>query len=110
MDEGPRGGRLTLRYGDIVIAARPGMRLLDALLENGIDHRHICGGRGFCTSCRVEVRDDGAGLSPVSPLERERLSGSAGLLRLACQTILLGDADVRVPPPIPSRFSPFDEE
>ncbi|HZS93575.1 MAG TPA: 2Fe-2S iron-sulfur cluster-binding protein [Chloroflexota bacterium] len=82
-----------------------GARLLDAILDAGVDHRHICGGIGFCTSCRVEVID-GEGLSPVSSLERERLGREAGRLRLACQTRLRGDARVRTPPKKPSRFPP----
>lgn len=105
----PRGTsrtELRLGYGDSEIGAERGQRLLDAILAAGIDHRHICGGRGFCTSCRVEVVSGAASLSPVSGLERERLGRDAGRLRLACQTTIHGDARVSVPPPISSRFSP----
>jgi ferredoxin len=115
--EARRGGRdepesqeLLLRYGDNVIPARRGTRLLDLILEAGIDHRHICGGRGFCTSCRVEVVEGASSLSPVSGLERERLGSEAGTLRLACQTYVYCHAAVRVPKPKSSRFSPFDPE
>lgn len=80
--------------------------MLDAILDAGIDHRHICGGRGFCTSCRVEVVAGAEGLSTVSALERERLGPEAGRLRLACQTTIQGSAAVQVPKPAPSRFSP----
>lgn len=97
---------IRLGYGDIEIEAGRGQRLLDAILAAGIDHRHICGGRGFCTSCRVEVLTGEEALSPVSGLERERLGRDAGRLRLACQTTIHGDARVSVPPPISSRFSP----
>jgi ferredoxin len=86
-----------------------GCRLLDAILGAYPEHRHICGGRGFCTSCRVEVVDGAGNLSPVSALERERLGRDAGRLRLACQTRLLGEAAVRVPRLGTSRFSPFDD-
>jgi ferredoxin len=101
--------RLRIEYGSDVIEAAPGQRLLDAILDAGIDHRHICGGRGFCTSCRVEVTWGADGLSPVSALERERLGRDAGQLRLACQTTVRGHAGVRVPKPAPSRFSPDDD-
>lgn len=97
-----------LRYGDSIIETRAGNRLLDVILSAHPEHRHICGGRGFCTSCRVEVIEGEEGLSPVSTLERERLGGDAGRLRLACQTRLLGEAAVRVPRPRSNRFSPFD--
>lgn len=99
-------GTLRIEYGNDVITATPGQRLLDAILDAGIDHRHICGGRGFCTSCRVEVVSGAEGLSPVSGLERERLGRDAGRLRLACQTAVHGKVVVRVPIPASSRFSP----
>jgi ferredoxin len=103
---GNDSGRVRLEYGGDVIPATRGQRLLDAILQAGIDHRHICGGRGFCTSCRVEVVAEAEGLSAVSALERERLGPEAGRLRLACQTTLQGSVAVRVPKPAPSRFSP----
>lgn len=99
-------GTITFRYGDREIRTAPNKRLLDAILEAGIDHRHICGGLGFCTSCRVEVVSGGEYLSPVSATERERLGRDAGRLRQACQTYVNGPVEVRVPLPAPSRFSP----
>jgi ferredoxin len=102
--------KVVVSYGEAVVQSTRGTRLLDALLHAGIEHRHICGGHGFCTSCRVEVLGSAAGLSPVSKLERERLGPRAGDLRLACQAVLVGDTSVRVPPPVSSRFSPFDDE
>jgi adenylate cyclase len=77
--------------------AERGIRLLDAILLQGLPHRHLCGGHGFCTSCRVEVLDAGSGLEPVSALERDRLGEKAGQLRLACQTILTGDVRIALP-------------
>lgn len=94
-----------LRYGDASIPALPGARLLDVILSCHPEHRHVCGGHGFCTTCRVEVID-GRGLSPVSTLERDRLGREAGHLRLACQTSVQGDAHVRVPARRPSLFPP----
>lgn len=95
-----------LLYNGECLPARIGVRLLDAILAAGRDHRHVCGGHGFCTSCRVEVLDGGAGLSPVCALERERLGRDAGRLRLACQSMVTGHTRVRVAPPVSSRFSP----
>jgi ferredoxin len=100
----------TVHYGGQALPGARGRRLLDVVLDGGIDHRHICGGHGFCTSCRVEVLEGADHLSPVSWLERERLGPDAGRLRLACQTIVLGDVSVRVPRPAPSRFSPDEED
>jgi ferredoxin len=99
-------GSLRIEYGTDVIGATAGQRLLDVILGAGLDHRHLCGGRGFCTSCRVEVLFGAEQLSRVSALERERLGNDAGRLRLACQTTVHGCAGIRVPKPAPSRFSP----
>jgi ferredoxin len=99
-----------LRYGDQELGARSGQRLLDAILAAGIDHRHVCGGFGFCTSCRVEIVAGSDMLSPISSLERDRLGVEAGRLRLACQTVIRGDSSIRVPEPTASRFSPFEDD
>lgn len=101
--------QIELHYGQRDLTGRRGDRLLDILLTAGIDHRHVCGGHGFCTSCRVEVIHGHSNLSPVSRLERERLGRDAGRLRLACQTTVSGPAAVRVPPPPAARFAPDDE-
>lgn len=97
---------IRLGYNGIPIGAVAGQRLLDAILDAGFEHRHICGGNGFCTSCRVEVVSDDAMLSPITELERARLGSDAGTLRLACQTIVLGPAAVRVPCPRSAGFGP----
>jgi adenylate cyclase len=98
--------QFTIVYESRSIPASRGQRLLDAILSAGIDHRHICGGNGFCTSCRVEIVDGGHNLTPVSALERDRLGRDAGELRLACQTRVLGPATLRPARPRSSRFGP----
>lgn len=69
-----------------------GTRLLDAILAHVPEHPHVCGGNGFCTSCRVTVQ--AGALSAPSRLERERLGSRCGLLRLACQSYVEGDVSV----------------
>jgi ferredoxin len=103
-----RSPSIELRYRDRLLRAAPQQRLLDAILYAGVEHRHVCGGHGFCTSCRVEVLAGSENLSPVSALERERLGSDAGRLRLACQTRILGPAHVCPARPLSSRFSPDD--
>src|SRR5689334_4134661 len=107
-DQGRVSKRVTVNYCGRPIAGNVGCRLLDVLLDSGVDHRHICGGRGFCTSCRIEVLSGATHLSGVSAVERQRLGREAGRLRLACQTIVLGDASVRVPRAQSSLYSPFE--
>lgn len=105
-DNRSQPNRFLLRYGERILEARAGCRLLDVILEHHIDHRHICGGNGFCTSCRVEVLQGSEHLSPVSALERHRLGREAGRLRLACQTQVDGPVHVRAPRATFGRFSP----
>ncbi len=87
-------GTCVVTYGTdgLKFEAPEGTRLLDAILAFEPDHRHICGGNGFCTSCRVTVL---AGtLSPPNRIERERLGSRCGELRLACQSYLAGDVTI----------------
>lgn len=100
---------IVLTYCDSPLPATAGDTLLDVILASGREHRHICGGRGFCTSCRVQVLLGEEALSPVSPIECERLGSLAGVQRLACQARIFGAARVSVPPPVSSRFSPDGE-
>lgn len=66
-----------------------GERLLDDVLhENGIYTAHPCGGWGSCGKCAVELRGEVS-----EPNDAERRAG----MRLSCQAVLLGDAEVILP-------------
>ena len=71
-----------------VAAFEPGRKLADVLADNGFELARPCGGRGACGKCAVEA--SGA-LSPLTPAEIKHGA------RLACQTVLLGDARVILP-------------
>ncbi|HAE20927.1 MAG TPA: ferredoxin [Spirochaetaceae bacterium] len=65
----------------------PAYSLLIALQRAGVAHRHDCGGKALCGTCRVRVL---AGrLSPMGERERLRLQAVGesldGTVRLACQ-------------------------
>ena len=82
--------RLTIIHGNSSTDALfEGVPVLSSVLrENGFAVDMPCGGKGVCGKCRVQA--SGA-LSPLGDKERE--AGS----RLACQTVLLGDATVTLP-------------
>ena len=84
--------------------------LLVNLIRAGFDHQYLCGGRGFCTSCRVQVLSGAGSLSAATQAERERLGSDCGRLRLACQAVVLGPVEVDVAAPRPARFSLADIE
>ncbi|MBN1247589.1 MAG: DUF4445 domain-containing protein [Anaerolineae bacterium] len=77
---------------------RPGMTLLQAAQEAGVEIAAVCGGVGSCGKCRVQCI---AGeLSPPTADEQRFFSEvelGAGY-RLACQAVPLGDVKIDIPP------------
>nr|HID12900.1 DUF4445 domain-containing protein [Anaerolineae bacterium] len=71
----------------------PGTRLLEAARQAGVGLNAVCGGTGTCGTCRVRVV---AG-QVTSPTKAERDVVADGF-RLACQTRVLSDVRVDVPP------------
>jgi ferredoxin len=79
---------------DLVVP--PGSSLLDVLEGGGLPVEAACGGFACCNTCRVEVLDAAAGLSPRLPEEEPFLDTERQ--RLACQATVLGDVSVRLAP------------
>ena len=88
----------------------PGTNLLDAARRLGVDLDSVCGGRGICGRCQVEVAEgehakhgitsSAAHLSPPGPVE-QLYAGDRGLAagrRLGCAATVQGDLVVDVPP------------
>lgn len=89
VDFEPLGRRGECAAGDTV---------LDAARRTGVTLAAICGGAGSCGRCRVRVQE--GEVSPPTSAEAKAL-GADGLrqgMRLACQTRILGDVKVYVPP------------
>ena len=82
---------------DAEVAA--GTRLLHAAMAEGIDLSHYCGGTCSCGTCRVEIRGDARGLSPMEGREQMVLGFEAMQRgdRLACQARVLGAVSVSIP-------------
>lgn len=96
---------LSVPSAGIKLNVQPGTRLFDALREARVRLYAPCGGRGACGKCRVVV---GGGVSPPSDVELRLLDGKeleAGI-RLACQTVLTGDAVVRAAGPSVEAIAP----
>ncbi len=75
-----------------------GTTLLDAARQAGVELVAICGGEGVCGTCRV--RPVSGPVSPPSLTEQAELSLAdlAAGMRLACETEVLGDVKVDIPP------------
>jgi len=82
--------------------ARPNEQLLTAAWRAGVGIKSVCGGRGKCGSCRIEVDPDAASrraLGPATEAERKWLPTDAlGQYRLACQCEVNNDVTISVPP------------
>jgi uncharacterized 2Fe-2S/4Fe-4S cluster protein (DUF4445 family) len=87
-----------------------GTSVLDAARRLGVDLDSVCGGRGICGRCQVEVSEGehakhgitsaSSHLSPVSDVERayEAERGLAEARRLGCTASIEGDVVIDVPP------------
>lgn len=64
--------------------------VLNASLEAGIPHTHVCGGNARCSTCRVMILEGQEYCAPRTPAEQElakKLGFDPGV-RLACQTAI----------------------
>lgn len=71
-----------------------GKTLLSAALELGVAISHVCGGDGACGTCRVEVLQGWANLTPPTPDETYKELEEPH--RLSCQAKLVDDVVVNV--------------
>lgn len=80
------------------VEGREGQSILEIARQAGVGVASLCGGRGLCSACRVQILK--GEVSP--PTDRERKDFSAKELaagyRLACQARPLGDIKVHIPP------------
>ena len=75
-----------------------GVSILTAAQQAGVGLVSICGGKGTCGRCRVQLLD--GQLSPLSETEGRKLNSDeiARGYRLACQTEVRSDVKLHVPP------------
>ncbi len=88
----------------------PGTTVLEAARRLGVDIDSVCGGRGICGRCQVEVSEgehakhaivsSASHLSPVGAAERayDEDRGLAAGRRLGCTACVEGDLVIDVPP------------
>ncbi len=74
-----------------------GSTVLDAARSLGVDLDSVCGGRGLCGRCQIEVQT--GELTPATPPETRYATRRAlpAARRLGCQARLCGDAVIDVP-------------
>ena len=80
------------------IEVEPGVSVLDAALENGIEIEHACEKSCACTTCHVIVRKGFDSMDESDELEDDLLDRAWGLTpesRLSCQAVV-GHDDLTV--------------
>ncbi|MEQ1955257.1 adenylate/guanylate cyclase domain-containing protein [Mesorhizobium yinganensis] len=84
--------------GGRVVTVPAGYSVLEASRWGGVPHAAVCGGRGRCSTCRVDVMAGGDALPPPGPDEQRLLSriGAPPSVRLACQ--IRPESDLAVVP------------
>lgn len=103
-----RGARYRLSYaGGRVVVSPVGMSILEASRANAIPHASVCGGRGRCSTCRVQVEAEEGALDPPGEEEARvlaRIRAPVGV-RLACQARPRADVGVTLllPPTVGPR-------
>ncbi|WP_137157522.1 adenylate/guanylate cyclase domain-containing protein [Rhizobium sp. FKL33] len=83
-----RGEKVRVRYaGGKVVTVPKGSSILEASRAGGVPHVSVCGGKGRCSTCRVQVLDGAQGQPEPEARELATLrSIAAGPdVRLACQ-------------------------
>lgn len=104
-----RRGVVRLTYpGGRTTQITPGITVLEASREAGIDHASVCGGRGRCSTCRIRLGEGREHVAPASPEEQKVLNrvNAPEHVRLACQ--LRPTKDLEVIPLLPANASPKD--
>ena len=83
-----RFGSVRITYpGGRIVSVPVGFSVLEASRWDGIPHAAVCGGRGRCSTCRVEIVAGGEAL-PAAAGDEQRLLrriGAPPSVRLACQ-------------------------
>jgi ferredoxin len=83
--------------GEKSFSVEPGVKLVLAIEDAGIDIMHRCGGNARCTTCRVQILS--GDVAPMTQVEEARLAQEGSLgpdIRLSCQIRVESDVSVRV--------------
>lgn len=72
-----------------------GTRLVRAIMDQGVDILHRCGGNARCTTCRVRFVDGEPSKMTVAERDKWKERGESGV-RLSCQCLVEHDMHLQV--------------
>jgi ferredoxin len=83
---------------DVVVKTSAAVSILNTLQREGVQIKHLCGGKAICGTCRCKILEGEQYLSPIKERERIRLEalGNPEKVRLACQTYTFGDITIEI--------------
>ena len=89
--------KVTFHHGDETteVDAQAGQTLLQTAQDNAIPMEFACGGNGFCTTCKCQVKEGMEHLSARNDKE-ENMGVIDDPYRLGCQAEVEGDVTVEV--------------
>jgi ferredoxin len=79
-----------------VFEVQEGVRLVNALEDNGGEPLHRCGGYARCTTCRVEFLEGEPEEMTAAEKSKLESQGNLGKFRLSCQCTVDMDMHVKV--------------
>ena len=97
------GAGVTIIYpGGTAVRVPLGHSVLEASWAGNVPHANVCGGRGRCSTCRIQIIAGAQHVPPPSPEEAAvlRRIGAGPAVRLACQARPLHD--IKVLPLLPA--------
>jgi adenylate cyclase len=76
---------------DMVFQAETGQTILEASLNAGVPHYHVCGGKARCSTCRIIIHEGAENVSPPNKAEinLRKKKKFPDNVRLSCQTKVL---------------------
>jgi len=87
--------KITFYPGGETAQVEKGVTLAEAASKAGVYIASICGGEGICGRCRIIIKSGEVEAAPTTLLTRDEIQ--QGYV-LACQTKVLGDVEVLIPP------------
>lgn len=103
----PSMSKVPVTLNGFTFDAESGQTLLEAASKAGVGLAHFCFGNAICSTCRVDVAEGAASLSPKEIKEKVSLNYHFSFeekTRLACQAKVVGPDPIVASAPAPFKW------